>query len=434
MRPHNLSLVALSVTLSLNAAAQALRFDGAVAFPASSPQRSWFGPGGHVGASFDWELVSFLDVQGTVSYSLVPGTSALPAGLSSPASLTFLGAGLRLKRPMTGALVVPWLEGVGGYAGSGSLPRFGACAGTGVSFRLNPSSNVLFGPFARLAYVLSSPEPAFSSHDVVLLAVGVQVELLLGTTAEAGTPVPGPASDTDGDGLTDALDKCPTAPGLPQNGGCPDSDPDQDGLLSSIDKCPTEAGPASNGGCPDDDPDKDGVRGAADRCPNAAGSPSLRGCPDKDGDLVADLDDDCPEKAGTEQNRGCPVYRSVKVTQTKLEINQKIFFAFGKAEILHKSYELLDEVVVALRDHERLCVRIEGHTDSKGSPQQNLKLSADRAAAVRDYLFTHGIEGTRLSSRGYGDAEPLDDNRTTEGREKNRRVEFTIVRCEGSAQ
>jgi outer membrane protein OmpA-like peptidoglycan-associated protein len=72
-------------------------------------------------------------------------------------------------------------------------------------------------------------------------------------------------------------------------------------------------------------------------------------------------------------------------------------------------------------------VRIEGHTDDKGNDKKNLKLSQGRADAVRDYLVNAGIAGDRLQSQGFGETRPIADNKTKEGREANRRVEFVIV-------
>jgi outer membrane protein OmpA-like peptidoglycan-associated protein len=150
--------------------------------------------------------------------------------------------------------------------------------------------------------------------------------------------------------------------------------------------------------------------------------------PDRDSDGVPDAVDACPTVPGAPADLGCPKYKQVVVTETKIEIQQKIFFAFGKTTILPKAYELLDEVVQALKDHSLLFIRIEGHTDSIGSDAANLQLSQGRAEAVREYLVEHGVPADHLDAKGYGPSLPLDTNATTEGREKNRRVEFTIIR------
>ncbi len=396
--------VVLLLTAAPVMAGGGVRLEGGAGVPLTSPQSQYYSAGGQATGLFSWELASFFELEGAASYLLLPGTSALPIGLKSPGAMLFLGAGVRFKRPLPDAIVVPWVELLGGYVGTGPLARFGTQGAVGLGFRLGEGSTVLLGPAARASFILSAPEPSFTSFNAAFLSVGLQLEVLVGG---ASTPVPVAAPST--------------------------ADQDQDGLTDNVDRCPSESGPLENKGCPDEDPDKDGVIGAKDRCPKQAGTAAANGCPDKDGDTLADAVDECPDKAGLPEAGGCPAYRTVRVTEKKIEIEQKIFFAFGKAEILSKSFELLDEVVVALLDHQRLCVRIEGHTDSKGKPAENLKLSDDRASSVRNYLVEHGIESQRLVSKGFGDTEPLDDNRTTEGREKNRRVEFVLTKCQGTA-
>lgn len=119
---------------------------------------------------------------------------------------------------------------------------------------------------------------------------------------------PGPLAtrgcpDTDGDGIPNHKDKCPNVAGLAQYMGCPDTD--GDGIIDSQDACPEEAGPASTQGCPDSD--GDGIADKDDACPNAAGSPDQQGCPDTDGDGIYDHLDKCPEQAGPASNQGCPL-------------------------------------------------------------------------------------------------------------------------------
>jgi outer membrane protein OmpA-like peptidoglycan-associated protein len=72
-------------------------------------------------------------------------------------------------------------------------------------------------------------------------------------------------------------------------------------------------------------------------------------------------------------------------------------------------------------------VRVEGHTDSVGSDETNLTLSQGRAESVMKYLTDKGVDASRLEAKGFGESKPLADNKTEEGRAKNRRVEFVIV-------
>jgi outer membrane protein OmpA-like peptidoglycan-associated protein len=113
----------------------------------------------------------------------------------------------------------------------------------------------------------------------------------------------------------------------------------------------------------------------------------------------------------------------------KIVITEMVFFVFAKTEILEKSYPVLDAVVSILKEHPEIQkVLVEGHTDTQGSAASNKKLSQGRAKAVMDYLIGHGIEASRLSSKGYGEERPLvKPEKTEEDYQKNRRVEFTIL-------
>lgn len=125
---------------------------------------------------------------------------------------------------------------------------------------------------------------------------------------------------------------------------------------------------------------------------------------------------------------------AVELKDEKIELNEKVNFDTGKATLLPASKTLLDDVVKILNDHpELLRIRIEGHTDSQSGTAFNLRLSNNRAKAVRTYLISKGIDGKRLESKGFGESKPIADNKTPDGREQNRRVELHIVkRAKGS--
>jgi outer membrane protein OmpA-like peptidoglycan-associated protein len=117
----------------------------------------------------------------------------------------------------------------------------------------------------------------------------------------------------------------------------------------------------------------------------------------------------------------------VVVTTQKLDILDKVFFDTNKTTIKKVSYPLLDEVAHVLIDHpEILKVRVEGHTDSRGSDSANLKLSDGRARAVQTYLVKAGVAPNRLSAAGFGETRPVDPTENEAAWEKNRRVEFVI--------
>ncbi|NKF20818.1 OmpA family protein [Solimonas marina] len=110
----------------------------------------------------------------------------------------------------------------------------------------------------------------------------------------------------------------------------------------------------------------------------------------------------------------------------KLVLNG-VNFDFDKARLTLNAKTLLDQVAAELKRHADIEVEVDGHTDSKGSDAYNMKLSEQRAKAVKAYLVDQGIDASRMTTRGYGETMPIADNGTDEGREKNRRVELKIT-------
>jgi outer membrane protein OmpA-like peptidoglycan-associated protein len=111
---------------------------------------------------------------------------------------------------------------------------------------------------------------------------------------------------------------------------------------------------------------------------------------------------------------------------TTVRLNN-IFFDFDKATLRPESMTELNAVVEFLKTNPTVKIEIAGHTDSKGSDAYNLSLSDGRAAAVRSYLLEQWIDVDRVTSRGYGESVPVATNETDQGRQENRRVEFTIL-------
>jgi outer membrane protein OmpA-like peptidoglycan-associated protein len=149
-------------------------------------------------------------------------------------------------------------------------------------------------------------------------------------------------------------------------------------------------------------------------------------CPDRDQDGIPDSIDHCPDVAGLMDSWGCPSYAKVVIKKDKLELKEKLYFAWDKATLEEASFPVLDDVVQALKDNPGFRVQVEGHTDSSGADDHNQTLSEQRAAAVLDYLAAHGIAQDRLVSKGFSSSVPLDTNATAAGRENNRRVEFVV--------
>ena len=149
-------------------------------------------------------------------------------------------------------------------------------------------------------------------------------------------------------------------------------------------------------------------------------------CADRDTDGVPDSVDRCPDVAGTLENYGCRNYEKIVVKPDKLELKEKLYFAWDQATIEAASYPVLDEVAQALKDNRAFRVQVEGHTDSTGGDDHNQTLSEKRADAVVDYLVAHGVAKDRLVSKGFSSSVPVDTNATAAGRENNRRVEFVV--------
>jgi len=101
-----------------------------------------------------------------------------------------------------------------------------------------------------------------------------------------------------------------------------------------------------------------------------------------------------------------------------------ILFDTGKDTIKPESEPLLAEIATLMKSNRGLKISIEGHTDNVGQPKANKQLSEKRAESVKKWLVKNGIEAGRVSTKGWGDTKPVADNRTEEGRSKNRRVEL----------
>ncbi|MFK7772815.1 MAG: OmpA family protein [Saprospiraceae bacterium] len=242
---------------------------------------------------------------------------------------------------------------------------------------------------------------------------------------EAGIAKFNGCPDTDGDGLADNNDKCPNDAGPEANAGCPYGDSDGDGVTDNIDDCPSLAGMAKFNGCPDSD--GDGIADNKDACPKQKGLAQFGGCPDTDKDGIADNDDKCPNEAGPKSNNGCP--EVVKEVQEAISFAAKnIQFETNSSRIKSRSYKDLDNVAGILAQYPEYNVSISGHTDSAGNEDTNRRLSEKRAKACLNYLVKKGVTATRMASAGYGESQPIGDNKTSEGRKMNRRVEFSLYK------
>ena len=243
--------------------------------------------------------------------------------------------------------------------------------------------------------------------------------------------------DSDGDTVFDGIDLCPfTLLGaVVDSTGCP-LDNDGDGVFDGIDQCPGTPADArvDRDGCPLDS-DGDKVFDGIDQCPprrlgavvERAGSPL-----DSDGDPVFDGIDQCPDTPPDTpvDKQGCPLTQvEYEFLETGLLRLQDINFASNQAVLKESSFAELDRIGNLLAKWNELTIEIGGHTDGQGTELHNQQLSEERAEAVRVYLLKHfpTLNADQLSSRGYGESQPIADNDTREGRSLNRRVEFRII-------
>lgn len=272
--------------------------------------------------------------------------------------------------------------------------------------------------------------------------------------------------DFDEDGIPDYKDFCPYSAGPKKYNGCPDTD--GDGILDYEDHCPYNKGLRANKGCPDRD--KDGIIDTADRCPDIPGVWENNGCPmedpesccmDSDGDGINDRIDSCIYEPGPATNNGCPekpikrkdkteyekiekqkldeVFEETKTTIETKTVKQvldemttidyiNIYFEVDKDKIQPLYDKKIEEFVGKINQNANTLILILGHTDSDGSLDYNMKLSAKRSEAAKKRLMKLGVEENRLVIKNYGEEKPAEENSTVENKSKNRRVEIRMMK------
>jgi len=232
------------------------------------------------------------------------------------------------------------------------------------------------------------------------------------------------SADADDDGVSGDADECPNQSGLVKYHGCPVPDADDDGVNDENDQCPNAAGPVKYHGCPIPDSDKDGMDDELDKCPKEKGLDRYQGCPipDADKDGIDDEQDNCPNVAGIMANHGCA---NLQPTIDKFTSNLK--FASGKTILSKELLAGLDSIVLVMNTYPNMSLAIGGHTDNTGSLKINQKLSEQRALVVSTYLIKKGITLKRITTAGYADTRPIADNKTLQGRAKNRRTDVIVL-------
>ncbi len=230
-----------------------------------------------------------------------------------------------------------------------------------------------------------------------LMATASELKPLKSAYEELNAKLAAATADSDNDGVLDQKDKCPNSPAGTEVdlSGCL-ADSDKDGIADSKDQCPTS-------------PEGSTV--------NSIGCPPIK---DADGDGIADKSDLCPNsKAGETVNTfGCTPSASINL--------KGVNFATGSATLTANSLPILNRAAETLVNNPTIKVEIAGHTDSQGLAAINKRLSQRRANTVMNYLIKKGVSAKRLSAKGYGETQPIANNKTTEGRATNRRVEMKI--------
>ncbi len=270
--------------------------------------------------------------------------------------------------------------------------------------------------------------------------------------------------DTDGDGFLDPDDGCPSEPEDVDQwqdlDGCPDPDNDGDGIVDGSDTCrdvPEDADQwADEDGCPEATlltvavVDEQGatidlaravVTGADGKTWPVTGGRASVELPPGTYTVQGRAGTYEPNQTTVEVVEGPPIganlvltkQRTAKVvvSRERIDLQDKIYFETASAKIKPQSFGLLDQAVQILKDYPEIALlRIEGHTDNRGSDTYNLKLSEDRAASVRQYFLDHGVAAERVQSVGFGESKPLDPANNEAAWSKNRRVDFFIERWE----
>ncbi len=150
--------------------------------------------------------------------------------------------------------------------------------------------------------------------------------------------------------------------------------------------------------------------------------------PDADDvEITADSDGYVPKKAIISRDDKSATIQLEKIEKGKGIVVENIHFEINEAYLLKESLNILDRMIEAMKRNKKIRLEVRGHTDITGTHAHNMKLSERRADSVREYMIKNGISPERLVAMGFGPDKPIGDNRTVEGRRKNRRTEFFIL-------
>lgn len=141
---------------------------------------------------------------------------------------------------------------------------------------------------------------------------------------------------------------------------------------------------------------------------------------------------ECEKKGGTwdARTKTCRIDAPKQFQEVIAKAYDNLTFKTGSAIINNSSFPFLNEIAEYMKANPSFMLSIVGHTDSQGEEKYNQKLSEDRAESVKKYLVQQGVGEIVINASGKGETEPLADNNTAEGREKNRRVVFSVTKLE----
>lgn len=141
---------------------------------------------------------------------------------------------------------------------------------------------------------------------------------------------------------------------------------------------------------------------------------------------------ECEKKGGKwdAKTKTCKIEAPKQFQEVIAKAYDNLTFKTGSATITNTSFKFLDDIADYMKANPSFTLSIVGHTDNTGSDEYNQKLSEDRAESVKNYLVKKGVGEISITAEGKGESEPIADNNTPEGRDKNRRVVFSVTKLE----
>lgn len=414
-----------------------VHLSAAVAHAVNGPQETELGFGGVGDIAVEVPFGKYFGVQGELGgIFLADGSPPTDPRLTDRgAAGGALGmVGVRVHDPVVGL----WADLNGGVAVSaGGHLAFDSHVGW--DFALDSGKRTQAGPMIGYLHVVQ-PDNTLRPEDAHVFSLGAHVVF---------DTAPGACADADKDAVCDAVDVCPSTPGLasndPATNGCPRFDRDHDGVFDDEDACPSTPGIRTNdpktNGCPRPDRDGDQVYDDEDACVDVPGirtdDPKTNGCPrpDRDNDHVFDDEDACPDVPGVRtddpKTNGCPPPSGpVHAFSDRILLDDVILFALNSPNVRPSSVHLVGSVADFIRTNPNIVeVDIEGHADRRGTEEYNQALSVARASAVQAILLKYGVGSAKVTVHGFGKTRPKSTPDTPlDQLEQDRRVEFTIVK------